>query len=85
MISYQQMNPFPVITQRKLTLVIFVTLVTLISSLRIVREDMVGEDKFLLISLATDLATEPPPLIVDLLVFLKPAFTSEYLWAFFTK
>ena len=79
------MNPFPVITQGKLTLVIFVTLVTLISSLRIVREDMVGEDKFLLISLATDLATEPPPLIVDLLVFLKPAFTSEYLWAFFTK
>ena len=85
MISYQQMNPFPVITQRKLTLVIFVTLVTLISSLRIVREDMVGEDKFLLISLAADLATKPPPFIVDLLVFLKPAFTSEYLWAFFTK
>ena len=79
------MNPFPVITQRKLTLVILVTLVTLISSLRIVREDMVGEDKFLLVSLAADFATEPPPLIVDLLVFLKAAFTSEYLWAFFTK
>ena len=84
MIPYQQMNPFTVITQRKLTLVILVTLVTFISSFRVVREDVVVEDKFLLVTLAADLASEPPSLIVNLLVFLKAPFASEYLWALFT-
>ena len=84
-ISYQQMYPFPVITQRKLTLVILVTLVTFISSFRVVREDMVVEDKFFLVTLATDLASEPSSFVVNSLVFLKTPFTSKYLWAFFTK
>ena len=85
MISYQQMNPFPMITQRKLTLVILVTLVTFISSCRVVREDVVVEDKFLLVPLPAHLAPEPPPLVVNLLVFLKAPFASEYLWALFAK
>ena len=84
-ISYQQMHSFTVIAQSKLTLVILVTLVTFISSLRVVREDVVVEDKFLLVSLAAYFASKSPTLIVDLLVFLKASFTSEYLCAFFTK
>ena len=84
-ISYQQMNPLLVIAQRKLTLVILVTLVTFISSFRVVREDMVVEDKFFLVTLATDLASEPSSFVVNSLVFLKTPFTSKYLWAFFTK
>ena len=84
-ISYQQMHSFTVIAQSKLTLVILVTLVTFIHSFRVVREHMVVEDKFLLVSLATNIAPKPSPRIVDLLVFLKPTLTSEYFRAFFTR
>ena len=83
-ISYQQMHPFPVIAQSKLTLIILVTLVTFIRSFSVVREHMVVEDKLLLVSLATNIAPKPSPLIVNLLVFLKPTFTPEYLRAFLT-